>query len=79
MERSCLFKFLPRLPQEALSKAMTSCGIEKMDSNAAGKSSLSCTVKDGVLTIGQTEAQLYQKGNQAKVPDVVFYDTDQVF
>ena len=43
-----------------------------------GEISLSCSVKDGVLTIGQTEAHLYEKGNQAKIPDVVFYDTNQV-
>lgn len=37
-----------------------------------------CSVVDGKLTIGRTSTAIYNHGNQAKVPDVVFYDTDQV-
>ena len=38
---------------------------------------LSCSVRDGVLTIGQTQTPLHQTEYQAKVPDVVFYDNNQ--
>lgn len=77
MERACLWRFLPRLPQEALLKAMKECGLERCDGPSEANS-LQCQVNDGYLTIGQTKAPVYQKGNQAKVPDVVFYDTNQV-
>ena len=76
MERACLSRFLPRLPQEALFKAMKQCGLEKPD--APSETNSICSVEEGYLTIGQTRTRTYQHGNQAKVPDVVFYDTDQV-
>lgn len=78
VERTCLSKFLPRLPQEALFKAMKLCGIEKATSES-GESQLSCSVEDGVLKLGQTKTKIYEQGNMTKVPDVVFYDTNQVF
>lgn len=68
---------MPRIPQEALLKAMKECGLEKCN-NTSEANQLQCRVDDGYLTIGQTKAPLYQQGNQAKVPDVVFYDTEQV-
>lgn len=78
VEKACLARFLPRIPQEALYKAMEKNGIFKSNFLQSNEE-LSCNVHDGVLTIGQTSTPLYQKGNQTKVPDVVFYDTKQVF
>ncbi|KAI9565843.1 hypothetical protein GHT06_009640 [Daphnia sinensis] len=77
VERTCLSQFLPRLPQEALRRAMESCGIEKTASLETRDSQLCCTVKNGILTIGETKAKIYQQGNLAKIPDVVFHDTRQ--
>lgn len=57
---------------------MKLCGIEKATSES-GESQLSCSVEDGVLKLGQTKTKIYEKGNMTKVPDVVFYDTNQVF
>lgn len=57
---------------------MATCGVEKMAPATSGESQMSCSVHEGTLTIGQTKTELYRNGNQAKVPDVVFYDTDQV-
>lgn len=39
---------------------------------------LKCLVDNEILTIGKTSTPLYAKGNQAKVPDVLFFDNDQV-
>ena len=78
VERSCLTKFLPRLPQEALARAIKQCEIEK-ETTDASKEPLQCLVNNDMLTIGSTTAPLYRKGNQAKVPDVVFYNNDQVY
>uniref|UniRef100_A0A0P6CK90 von Willebrand factor A domain-containing protein 8 n=1 Tax=Daphnia magna TaxID=35525 RepID=A0A0P6CK90_9CRUS len=77
VERTCLSQFLPRLPQEALRRAMESCGIEKTAPFETSDSQLCCVVKNGVLTIGETKAKIYQQGNLAKIPDVVFHDTRQ--
>lgn len=76
VERTCLSKFLPKLPQEALFKAMQACGIKK--ATTSGTSQLTCVVRNGMLTLGTTNVEVYEKGDQAKVPDVVFYDTQQV-
>ncbi len=76
VERTCSSKFLPKLPQKALFKAMETCGIER---NApVGDSQLSSSTHDGMLIIGETTTKVYQQGNQAKIPDVVFYETNQV-
>lgn len=71
-------QFLPRLPQEALRRAMTSCGIEKTAPLETNDFQLCCSVNDGILSIGKTKAKIYQQGNLAKIPDVVFHDTSQV-
>jgi len=74
-----LSRFLPRLPQEALFKAMEQSDITKPQSTESSDGTyMACSVEKGVLTIGQTTVPIYNQGNQAKVPDVVFYDTDQV-
>ena len=78
MERSCLTRFLPRLPQEALARAIKQCEIEKEKPDALQQEPLQCSVANDLLTIGKTQTPLYRKGNQAKVPDVIFYDNDQV-
>ncbi len=78
VERTCLSKFLPKLSQEALCKAMETCGIERNAPVKLGDSQLSCSTHDGMLTIGETTTKVYQQGNQAKIPDVVFYETNQV-
>lgn len=57
---------------------MQAYGIKNTTNLSSGEPQLSCSVHEGILTIGQTKTQLYQKGNQAKIPDVVFYDTEQV-
>ena len=55
---------------------MERSGLEKKETQS-DSASLQCSVHDGILTIGQTSTPLYQAGNQAKVPDVVFYDNPQ--
>ena len=57
---------------------MKSCGMEKATQVESGDSQLTCSVEGGVLKLGQTKTKIYEQGNMAKVPDVVFYDTDQV-
>jgi len=69
---------LPRLPQEALARAIEQCDIEKETPDSLQQETLQCSVNNDLLTIGKTKAPLYHKGNQAKVPDVIFYDNDQV-
>lgn len=77
VERACLTRFLPRLPQEALIKAIEESEIFKETTTPTENQMLRCSVEDGMLTIGRTTTPIYNLGNQAKVPDVVFYDTDQ--
>lgn len=76
VERACLSRFLPRLAQEALVKAMEQSGLKKGDRESE-TGILPCFVHDGMLTIGKTQTALYRTENQAKVPDVVFYDNSQ--
>ena len=36
-----------------------------------------CKIDDGFLTIGKTSAPIYNPSTKTKVPDTLFYDTDQ--
>ena len=54
---------------------MDNLGIRAPDVKAAP--AISCNVNDGLLTIGNTSASLYNPETQSKVPETLFYDTNQ--
>lgn len=78
IHKACLARFLPSLPREALDKVMLDLGIEKQAAatTAAGKN-LPCNVDGGILTIGKTTAPIYNPATKTKIPETLFYDTDQ--
>lgn len=53
-------------------------GIERNNTPLDNSRNLLCYVENGVLVIGQTKIKLYDRGNKAKIPDVVFFDTNEV-
>jgi len=75
VHKACLARFLPSLPKEGLDKVMDSLGIRPPDVKSAPE--ISCMVNDGHLTIGNTTASLYNPETQSKVPETLFYDTNQ--
>ena len=64
--------FLPALPREALSKEMEQ--FEEIENSIAN---YKCVVENDTLTIGQTTVPLFQPDNKTKIPETLFYDTDQ--
>ena len=67
---------MPSLPREALEKMMADLSIEQMNStNQLSKAT--CQVKDNTLTIGKTTVPLYCPENKTKIPETLFYDTEQ--
>ena len=75
IQKACLARFLPSLPREALEKLMNNLSIEKMQTDQL--LGTSCHVKDNALTIGKTTVPLYCPENKTKIPETLFYDTEQ--
>ncbi|KAK2905316.1 hypothetical protein Q8A67_007115 [Cirrhinus molitorella] len=78
VNKACLSRFLPSLARSALQKSLVNSSIEDQPDPALEQSHLyTCTVKDGLLTIGNVSAPVYSPDEKMKVPDVLFYDNVQ--
>uniref|UniRef100_A0A673I6E6 ATPase dynein-related AAA domain-containing protein n=1 Tax=Sinocyclocheilus rhinocerous TaxID=307959 RepID=A0A673I6E6_9TELE len=78
VNKACLSRFLPSLARSALQKSLVNCSIEDQPDPASEQSHLyTCTVKDGLLTIGNVSAPVYSPDEKMKVPDVLFYENVQ--
>ncbi len=77
VHKSILARFLPALPKEALDKVMHDLGIDPQDEVAQECGRLSCTIQDGKLTVGNTSVPVYDPSSKTKIPETLFYDTDQ--
>ncbi|KTG31645.1 hypothetical protein cypCar_00031429, partial [Cyprinus carpio] len=78
VNKACLSRFLPSLARSALQKSLVNCSIEDQLDPASEQSHLySCTVKDGLLTIGNVSAPVYSPDEKMKVTDVLFYENVQ--
>ncbi|XP_028163508.1 von Willebrand factor A domain-containing protein 8 [Ostrinia furnacalis] len=82
VQRTFLAKFLPNLARKALDSASVRIGIEPsarfgiFSSNPKEKK-VQCSVKNGVLTIGDTKTEIFKTDALTKVPDILFYDVPQ--
>ncbi|XP_041807194.1 von Willebrand factor A domain-containing protein 8 [Chelmon rostratus] len=76
VNKACLSRFLPSLARAYLEKSLANCSIEETP-YPADTHDISCIVKDGVLTIGNVSAPVYNPSEKIKVPDVLFYDNPQ--
>ena len=72
-----MHSFLPALPREAVNKEMEQIGIK--DDIKANKflGNLKCVVENDALTIGTTTVPLFKPDNKTKIPETLFYDTNQ--
>lgn len=78
VNKACLSRFLPSLARSSLQKSLINCSIEDQpDPGAEHDQHYTCTVKDGLLTIGNVSAPVYIPDVKMKVPDVLFYDNVQ--
>ncbi|XP_028846499.1 von Willebrand factor A domain-containing protein 8 [Denticeps clupeoides] len=76
VNKACLSRFLPSLARSSLQKNLSNCSIEETPDSSA-ELERTCSVKNGVLTIGQVSAPVYSPDEKMKVPDVLFYDNAQ--
>ncbi|XP_035460202.2 von Willebrand factor A domain-containing protein 8 [Scophthalmus maximus] len=79
VNKACLSRFLPSLARASLEKSLSSCSVQDAAAAPAAEHSpdLSCTIHDGVLTIGSVSAPVFNTKEKMKVPDVLFYDNPQ--
>ncbi|CAG4971078.1 unnamed protein product [Colias eurytheme] len=80
IQRTFLAKFLPNLARRALDGASQKIGIEppsKFGLFGNSEKKIGCSVKNGVLTIGDTSTEVYKTEALTKVPDILFYDVPQ--
>ncbi|XP_013194318.1 von Willebrand factor A domain-containing protein 8 [Amyelois transitella] len=82
VQRTFLAKFLPNLARRALDGASSNLGIEPPSrfgifGNNPTEKKVSCSVKNGVLTIGKTSTEIFKTSALTKVPDILFYDVPQ--
>lgn len=78
VHKACLSRFLPSLARSSLEKSLANCSIEDHPDPASEQKQLyTCTVKDGLLTIGNVSAPVYSPDEKMKVPDVLFYENVQ--
>ncbi|KAM4608925.1 von Willebrand factor A domain-containing protein 8 isoform 1-T1 [Polymixia lowei] len=77
VNKACLSRFLPSLARASLQKNLANCSIQDTPEPAELPQGHSCTVEDGVLTIGSVSAPVYNPDEKMKVPDVLFYDNAQ--
>nr|CAI5818605.1 unnamed protein product [Callosobruchus analis] len=75
LQETFMIKFLPPLTKQALEKTITNVGISS--SYIKEDEPVECSVKNGILTIGNSSIPVYQGGNLTKVPDILFYDVPQ--
>ncbi|XP_059198187.1 von Willebrand factor A domain-containing protein 8 [Centropristis striata] len=77
VNKACLSRFLPSLARASLDKSLANCSIQDTPDPAEHMQDFSCSVKDGVLTIGRVSAPVYNASEKMKIPDVLFYDNPQ--
>ncbi|KAG7331155.1 hypothetical protein KOW79_005124 [Hemibagrus wyckioides] len=80
VNKACLSRFLPSLARSALQKNLADSSIEDGTdpvTNLELKQDITCTIRDGVLTIGKVSAPVYSPDEKMKVPDVLFYENAQ--
>ncbi|KAI8437077.1 hypothetical protein MSG28_010437 [Choristoneura fumiferana] len=83
VQRTFLAKFLPNLARRALDGACSKLNVEPPRRfgifGATGKKEekLSCSIQNGVVTIGNTSAEIFKTNALTKVPDILFYDVPQ--
>ncbi|XP_071782446.1 von Willebrand factor A domain-containing protein 8 [Centroberyx gerrardi] len=77
VNKACLSRFLPSLARASLQKNLANCSIQDTADPAEHTRDHSCTVKDGMLTIGSVSAPIYSADEKMKIPDVLFYDNPQ--
>ncbi|KAK5860620.1 hypothetical protein PBY51_022082 [Eleginops maclovinus] len=77
VNKACLSRFLPSLARASLDKSLADCSIQDTPDPAEHTRDHSCSVKDGVLTIGSVSAPVYTPTEKMKIPDVLFYDNPQ--
>ena len=73
-------RFLPSLAREALEKEMSTIGIVNNAAAEAAvdeKAKVACSIADGILTIGKTSTKIYNPATKTKIPETLFYDTNQ--
>ncbi|XP_056145237.1 von Willebrand factor A domain-containing protein 8 isoform X2 [Lampris incognitus] len=75
VNKACLSRFLPSLARASLQKNMTNCSIQETPEPA--ELNHSCTIEDGMLTIGSVSSPVYKPSEKMKVPNVLFYDNSQ--
>uniref|UniRef100_A0A8C1XYG8 von Willebrand factor A domain containing 8 n=1 Tax=Cyprinus carpio TaxID=7962 RepID=A0A8C1XYG8_CYPCA len=79
VNKACLSRFLPSLARSALQKSLVNCSIEDQLDPASEQSHLySCTVKDGLLTIGNVSAPVYSPDEKMKVTDYMMVIQDKL-
>ncbi|XP_031417095.1 von Willebrand factor A domain-containing protein 8 isoform X2 [Clupea harengus] len=76
VNKACLSRFLPSLGRTALQKYLADCSIQEL-SQSATLHNYTCTVQNGILTIGQVSAPVFKADEKMKVPDVLFYENKQ--
>ncbi|XP_074550636.1 von Willebrand factor A domain-containing protein 8 [Halichoeres trimaculatus] len=77
VNKACLSRFLPSLARASLEKSLSNCSIQDTPDPNEHTRDFSCSVKDGLLTIGKVSAPVYNANEKMKVPDVLFYDNPQ--
>lgn len=82
VQRTFLAKFLPNLARRALDSVSQKLGIEPprklgIFGSNPNETTVACTVKNNVLTIGKTSTEIFKTDALTKVPDILFYDVPQ--
>lgn len=82
IQRTFLAKFLPNLARRALDGASQKLSIEPtkrfgLFGNNPLETKVSCSVKNNILTIGNTSTEIFKTEALTKVPDILFYDVPQ--
>ncbi|XP_075977606.1 von Willebrand factor A domain-containing protein c12.2 [Anticarsia gemmatalis] len=82
IQRTFLAKFLPNLARRALDGASQKLGIDPpkrfgIFGNNPAETKVNCTVKNNILTIGNTSTEVFKTEALTKVPDILFYDVPQ--
>lgn len=75
---SLFYRFLPKLAKQTLDQTLEQVGIAPKSQDTDLELSTSCSVKDNVLRIGNTECKITETKNVMKVPDTLFYDNPMV-
>ncbi|XP_037343972.2 von Willebrand factor A domain-containing protein 8 [Pungitius pungitius] len=77
VNKACLSRFLPSLARASLDKSLADCSVQDTADPSEPPRDLSCSIEDGVLTIGGVSAPVHSAAEKMKVPDVLFYDNPQ--